>query len=68
MNGTLFSSGPTSQTFISQRLRLNYVDWAKGEDTSDKPPLVLIHGGRDHARSWDWTAEKLAQDWHVLAM
>ena len=56
--------GPNSQTFISQRLRLNYFDWGN----HDKPPLILVHGGRDHARSWDWTAEKLAQDWHVVAM
>ena len=54
MNGT----GPTSQTFISQRLRLNYEDWGN----QDKPPLVLVHGGRDHARSWDWTAEALRND------
>jgi pimeloyl-ACP methyl ester carboxylesterase len=56
--------GPNSQTFISQRLRLNYFDWGNHE----KPPLVLVHGGRDHARSWDWTAEELAQDWHIVAM
>lgn len=60
MNG----SGPTSQTFISQRLRLNYEDWGN----QDKPPLVLVHGGRDHARSWDWTAEELRKDYHVVAM
>ena len=57
-------TGPTSQTFISQRLRLNYLDWGN----RGKPPLVLVHGGRDHARSWDWVAEELRQDWHVVAM
>ena len=56
--------GPTSQTFISQRLRLHYLDWGN----RGKPPLVLVHGGRDHARSWDWTAEQLRDDWHVVAM
>jgi pimeloyl-ACP methyl ester carboxylesterase len=56
--------GPTSQTFISQRLRLNYVNWGN----RGKPPLVLVHGGRDHARSWDWVAEDLREDWHVVAM
>ena len=56
-------AGPTSQTFISQRLRLNYVDWGN----RDAPPLVLVHGGRDHARSWDWVAEELREDWHVVA-
>lgn len=60
MNG----SGPTKQTFISQRLKLNYLDWGG----RGKPPLVLVHGGRDHARSWDWTAQQLCADWHVVAM
>ena len=32
------------------------------------PPLLLIHGGRDHCRSWDWTAEALREDWHVIAL
>lgn len=56
--------GPTSQSFISQRLRLHYVDWGNPE----KPLLLLIHGGRDHCRSWDWTAQALREDWHVVAM
>lgn len=55
--------GPTSNSFISQRLRLNYVDWGNPE----APPLILQHGGRDHCRSWDWVAEELARDWHVIA-
>ncbi|MEL7445863.1 MAG: alpha/beta hydrolase [Pseudomonadota bacterium] len=62
-------TGPTSQTFISQRLRLNYFDWgALDSQGQEKPPLVLVHGGRDHARSWDWAAEQLVPDWHVVAM
>src|SRR2546422_2086279 len=55
--------GPTSHTFFSQRLRLHYVDW--GNPT--KPPLVLLHGGRDHCRNWDWAAAAWRDDWHVLA-
>ncbi|EJL24455.1 alpha/beta fold hydrolase [Novosphingobium sp. AP12] len=54
--------GPTSNRFISQRLRLNYVDWGN----PDAPPLILQHGGRDHCRSWDWVAEELRRDWHVI--
>lgn len=49
-------------------MRLNYLDWAEGENGDEKPPLVLVHGGRDHARSWDWTAEALSEDYHVYAM
>ena len=55
-------SGPTSHSFISQRLRLHYLDWGNPE----APPLILQHGGRDHARSWDWVAAELCRDWHVI--
>lgn len=55
--------GPITNSFISQRLRLNYVDWGN----PDGPPLLLIHGGRDHARSWDWVAEELRHEWHIIA-
>jgi pimeloyl-ACP methyl ester carboxylesterase len=55
--------GPTSNSFISQRLRLHYADWGN----PDAPPLILQHGGRDHCRSWDWVAEELSRDWHVIA-
>ncbi|QUM71123.1 alpha/beta fold hydrolase [Sphingopyxis granuli] len=57
------ASGPTSHSFISQRLKLHYVDW--GND--DAPPLLLVHGGRDHCRSWDWVAERLCDRYHVIA-
>jgi len=56
--------GPTSHTFFSQRLRLHYVDWGNGE----KPPLLLVHGGRDHCRNWDWVAEALRDEWHIIAL
>jgi pimeloyl-ACP methyl ester carboxylesterase len=56
-------AGPTSRTYFSQRLRLHYVDWGN----PDRPALIQLHGGRDHCRSWDWTAEALRDDWHVIA-
>ena len=56
-------AGPTSHSFISQRLRLHYVDWGNPE----APPLILQHGGRDHCRSWDWVADELRHNWHVIA-
>ncbi len=55
--------GPTSHTYFSQRLRLHYVDWGN----PGRPPLLLIHGGRDHCRNWDWTAAALRDDWHIIA-
>ena len=59
-----FDAGPTSRSFISQRLRLHYVDWGN----ADAPPLLLVHGGRDHCRSWDWVAQELRADWRVIAV
>ncbi|HKJ24500.1 MAG TPA: alpha/beta hydrolase [Myxococcota bacterium] len=55
--------GPTSRFYVSQRLRLHYVDWGN----ADRPTLVLVHGGRDHARSWDDVARVLRRDHHVVA-
>src|SRR3989442_3756966 len=54
--------GPTSPSFSSMRLKIPYVDWGN----ADKPPLLLIHGGRDHARNWDWVAQALRDDYHVF--
>ena len=55
--------GPTSHYFYSQRLKLHYVDWGN----SDKPALLLLHGGRDHARNWDWVAQELRRDYRIIA-
>lgn len=54
--------GPASSYYVSQRLKLHYVDWGNEE----KPPLLLVHGGKDHARSWDWVARELRRDYHVI--
>ena len=59
---TLQPLGPTSHSFVSQRLRLNYLDWGNAQ----APTLILIHGGRDHARSWDQVAHALRDDWHII--
>ncbi|MBV9541709.1 MAG: alpha/beta hydrolase [Alphaproteobacteria bacterium] len=55
--------GPTSHLYFSQRLRLHYVDW--GNESA--PPMLLIHGGRDHCRNWDWVAERLRDRFHIIA-
>ena len=57
------SSGPSSHIYFSQRLRLHYVDWGN----PNGPPMLLIHGGRDHCRNWDWVAEHFAKDYHIIA-
>lgn len=63
MSSSLPCSGPSSHTYYSQRLRLHYVDWGN----EGKPPLLLVHGNRDHCRNWDWIAEALRDDYHILA-
>lgn len=56
-------SEPWQHFYQSQRLKLSY--WTWGE--ANKPPLILVHGGRDHARNWDRVAEAFRDDYHVLA-
>ncbi|SRR5579875_1021876 len=55
--------GPTSHYFYSQRLKLHYVDWGNGA----KPLMIMVHGGRDHCRNWDWMALEFRQHYHVIA-
>lgn len=55
--------GPESRYYESQGLRLHYADW--GNESAE--PLVLIHGGRDHCRSWDRIALSLQPHFHVVA-
>jgi pimeloyl-ACP methyl ester carboxylesterase len=57
------SAGPTSHTYVSQRLRLHFLDWGNAE----APPLLMIHGYRDHGHNWDWVAERLRDDYHIVA-
>jgi len=55
---------PRSRWYTSQRLRLHYVVW--GDER--KPPVVLVHGGRDHARNWDDVAAALVDEFAVYAV
>lgn len=55
--------GPTSHMYMSERLRLHYVDWGN----EGAPPLLLIHGHRDHCRNWDWVARRLRDRYHIIA-
>ena len=57
-------AGPTSHTYFSQRLRLHYLDWGN----PDAPPLLLVHGNRDHAHNWDWVAARLRDQYHIVAV
>jgi pimeloyl-ACP methyl ester carboxylesterase len=57
------SAGPADRFYESQGLRLHYADW--GNDAA--PSLILIHGGRDHSRSWDEVARALRPHFHIMA-
>lgn len=54
---------PRSQFYQSQRLKLHYAEW--GEPGGK--PLLLMHGGLDHARSWDWVANAIGDGYHIVA-
>src|SRR5690242_17451236 len=54
---------PESRFYVSQRLKMHYVVW--GDEA--KPPLILVHGTRDHARSWDRVAEALSDRYCIYA-
>lgn len=55
---------PISHFFYSHRLKLQFWDWG----SEGKPPLLLVHGGLDHARNWDWVARALRASFHVYAL
>jgi pimeloyl-ACP methyl ester carboxylesterase len=55
---------PISHFFYSDRLKLQF--WDYGQE--GKPALVLVHGGLDHARNWDWVARSLREQYHVYAL
>ena len=43
--------------------RLHVAHWGDPK----APAIILQHGLRDHARSWDWIAQPLAERFHVIA-
>ena len=52
-----------SLNYVSMGLSLNVCAWGD----PGAPPLILLHGVRDHARSWDLIAEAFAERYRVLA-
>jgi pimeloyl-ACP methyl ester carboxylesterase len=57
------SQAPESRYYQSQGLRLHFTDWGN----PSAPPLLLVHGGLDHSRSWDHLARALHSGFHVVA-
>ena len=60
MDGTV----PTDGNVHNGPVKLHYVEWG-GEHL---PPIVLLHGMRDSARSWDILADSIKADFRVLAL
>jgi pimeloyl-ACP methyl ester carboxylesterase len=56
-------SEPRSEYYESQRIRLHYAVW----DASGGPPMLLVHGGQDHCRNWDFVAGRLADRYTIYA-
>src|SRR5260370_38002859 len=54
---------PEARYYHSQGLRLHFADWGN----HSAPPLILVHGGLDHCRSWDHLARALRANFHVAA-
>jgi esterase len=55
---------PKDKTVTVNGLKLHYLDW--GNEGS--PVMVLLHGLRGHAHSWDDVSMALCQDYQVLAL
>ena len=54
----------TERFFRSGALRIHFRDW--GNDAA--PPIVIVHGLRDHSHSFDDLARGLLDRFHVLAL
>ncbi|MCY4415108.1 MAG: alpha/beta hydrolase [Chloroflexi bacterium] len=55
---------PASKNVTANGINIHYLDWG----TEDKPPMVLLHGLRGHARVWEDVAESLCGDFHVYSV
>ena len=55
---------PQDKTVNANGINIHYLDWGN----AGKPDLVMIHGLRGHAHSWDDVSAAVCQDYHVLAL
>lgn len=55
---------PQDKKVNANGLSLRYLGWG----TAGKPVVLLLHGIRGHAHSWDDVSAALCQDFHVLAL
>ena len=52
----MIDTDPRHGSFASASLKLHYVEWGE----VSKPKVILIHGVRDHCRTWDRIAQSLS--------
>ena len=55
---------PQDKTVNANGLNIHYLDWGNPTAT----PMVLLHGLRGHAHSWDDISAAFCQDFHVMAL
>jgi esterase len=55
---------PQDRTATANGIKLHYLDWGN----TGQPVMVLLHGLRGHAHSWDDVAAAMCRDYHVLAL
>ena len=55
---------PADRFFDTDGARLHYLDWGN----PGAPPMVLLHGLQDCARSWDFFARNMRSEYRVLAL
>ncbi len=55
---------PQDKTITANGLKLHYLDWG----SVGRPAMLLLHGLRGHAHSWDDVSAAMCQDYHVLAL
>ena len=55
---------PQDKTATANGHTLHYLDWG----AVGKPVMLLVHGLRGHAHSWDDVSAALCEDYHILAL
>jgi pimeloyl-ACP methyl ester carboxylesterase len=55
---------PEDKFITANGLNLHYLDWGN----PDAPPMLLLHGLCGNAHYWDFFAQSMKNDYHVLAL
>jgi len=57
-------SQPQDKFVTANSLKLHYLDWGN----PDAPPMLLLHGLSGNAHYWDFFAQMMKNDYHILAL